>query len=162
MKSKLIIASAVAGFLCLGAQAGVVQFNTTDISLGYMNVSDLGGGFQFGSSWGVADLVVTVNGAADATLSPNTIGDPDPYWYIGGGGPGAQGNKIMEANWYAQDDIGTHAGDTLTFEGFITSDTLSLANNPGNVDAGGNGWEAYIYIRDGVGGCVQHRPGHHQ
>lgn len=95
--------------------------------LGYMNVFNLpapdgDGAFQFGNSWGTADLVAVFDGPV-LTLTPNTIGDPDPYWYIGGGGPGALGNKIMDANMYVEDD--TLAGQTVTFTGKVLSNTLS-------------------------------------
>ncbi len=93
--------------------------------LGYMNVFELpanGGGFVFGSSWGTADLVATFAGST-LTLSPNTIGDPDPFWYIGGGGPGAQGNKIMEANMYIENTGGLN-GQNVTFSGLVSANTL--------------------------------------
>ena len=94
-----------------------------------MNVFNLpgnGGAFQFGSVWGFADLTASYSGSV-LTLGPNTIGDPDPYWYIGGGGPGAPGNKIMEANAYAQED-GPLAGQTLTFSGIVLANTLTSAH----------------------------------
>ena len=96
--------------------------------LGYMNVFDLGGGYQFGSPWGVGDLNASFNdGANKLTLSPNTIGDPNPYWYIGGGGPGAPGNKIMEANLY-QETTGVYVGTSLTFSGTVLSHSFTSAH----------------------------------
>lgn len=107
---------------------------------GFMNVFDLpenGGGFIFGSGWGVADLVATFNdGVPSVAMSPNVIGDPDPFWYQGGGGPGAPGNKIMEANLYQQVSDGTLSGTTVTFSGFVISNTLTDAH------------VARIFIRD--------------
>lgn len=50
------------------------------------------------------------------------MGDPDPYWYVGGGGPGAEGNKIMQANWY--NEVTTLYGQTITFAGTVVSNTL--------------------------------------
>lgn len=106
--------------------------NSTATWLGFMNVYELpanGGGYVFGSSWGVPDLVATFEDMAHTlTLSPNTIGDPDPFWYIGGGGPGAPGNKIMEANLY-QEINGGLGGQTLTFEGTVLSDTFTSAHS---------------------------------
>jgi len=100
--------------------------------LGYMNVFELpanGGGFVFGSPWGIADLVASFDdGANTLTMSPNTIGDPDPFWYQGGGGPGAPGNKIMEANLYQQVDGGL-AGQTVTFSGNVLSYSFTDAHN---------------------------------
>jgi hypothetical protein len=104
--------------------------------LGFMNVFDLGGNYQFSSGWGVGDLCATFNdGAGTLTLSPNTIGDPNPYWYIGGGGPGAPGNKIMEANLY-QEATDIYNGQTLTFSGEVLSNTFTSAH------------VATIFIRD--------------
>lgn len=93
--------------------------------VGYMNVFELpanGGGFLWGSGWGTADLVATFSGAT-LTLTPNTIGDPDPYWYVGGGGPGAAGNKIMEANMYVE-NTGAWNGQNVTFSGVVLDNTL--------------------------------------
>jgi len=108
--------------------------------LGFMNVFELpanGGGFVFGSGWGVPDLVANFDdGTPSVTMSPNTIGDPDPFWYQGGGGPGALGNKIMEANLFQQIDDGSLSGTTVTFEGFVLSNTFTAAH------------EASIFIRD--------------
>ena len=67
-----------------------------------MNVFELpanGGGFVFNGPWGTSDLRATFAGPT-LTLSPNTIADPSTFWYQGGGGPGAPGNKIMDANMH--------------------------------------------------------------
>ncbi len=100
--------------------------------LGYMNVFELpsnGGGFVFASGWGVGDLNATFNDAAHTlTLSPNTIGDPNPFWYTPSGGPGAAGNKVMEANLYQQVDDGSLSGQTLTFQGNVLSSTYTTAH----------------------------------
>jgi hypothetical protein len=93
--------------------------------LGFMNVFELpenGGGFVFGSPWGPADLIATFDGPV-LTLRPNSIGDPDPFWYQGGGGPGAPGNKIMEANMYVE-ETGPLSGDTVIFSGEVLTNTL--------------------------------------
>ena len=100
--------------------------------LGYMNVFELpenGGGFVFGSSWGVPDLVAEFDDAAnELTMLPNSIGDPDPFWYQGGGGPGAPGNKIMQANLY-QEVIGDYAGMMVTFEGNVEAFSFTDAHD---------------------------------
>ena len=109
--------------------ATVVTVDPAKITNGYMNVffrpAD-GGAFIFGSPWGFGDLVGSYSGS-NLTLSPNTIGDPDPFWYIGGGGPGAAGNKIMEANAYAEEN-GPLAGVTLVFGGQVFSNTFTTAH----------------------------------
>jgi hypothetical protein len=93
--------------------------------LGYMNVFELpsnGGGYVFGSSWGLADLSATFSGV-NLTLAPNTIGDPNSFWYTPSGGPGATGNKTMDASIYVQND-GGFAGINLTFTGLVLNNTL--------------------------------------
>ncbi|MCB9854949.1 MAG: PEP-CTERM sorting domain-containing protein [Phycisphaerales bacterium] len=108
--------------------------------LGFMNVFELpsnGGAYVFGSSWGVADLNASFDDPNNKlTLSPNTIGDPDPFWYQGGGAPGAPGNKIMDASLYQEFAAGDLAGQTLTFEGTVLSNTLTAAH------------ETKIFIKD--------------
>ncbi len=136
------IGSACAALLLVGgAHAATVQVDQSDANwLAFMNVFELpenGGGFVFGSPWGVADLRADFDDPANKlTLSPNTIGDPDPFWYQGGGGPGAPGNKIMEANLYQERLDGSLAGTTVTFEGEVLSNTLTDAH------------ESFIFIRD--------------
>ncbi len=120
--------------------ANVTVLDSTGPWLGYMNVFELpanGGGFVFGSGWGTSDLVTTFDdGAGTMTFSPNTIGDPDPFWYQGGGGPGALGNKVMEANLYLQVDDDSLAGQMVTFDGMINSNSFTFAH------------DATIFIRD--------------
>ncbi len=93
--------------------------------LGFMNVFNLpsaGGGYQFGSSWGVADLNASFSGTT-LTLTPNTIGDPAAYWYTPSGGPGATGNKTMDASLYVE-STGPLAGQNVTFTGLVLGNTL--------------------------------------
>lgn len=106
-----------------------------------MNVFELDGtSFVFGSSWGIPDLSANFGSATQVTLSPNTIGDPDPFWYIGGGGPGQLGNKSMEANLYGEVADGSLAGQTLTFEGNVSAFSLTPAH------------VAQVFIRDFAAG----------
>ena len=109
-----------------------------------MNVFEIpsnGGAYVFGSSWGTVDLCATWGGPV-LTLSPNTIGDPNPFWYTPSGGPGSVGNKIMDANMYVE-TTGLYPGQTLTFSGNVLANTLV-----GNVDANGNGWTSVAFIKD--------------
>lgn len=107
--------------------------------LGFMNVFELpsnGGAFVFGSPWGVPDLVTDFNDAANQLrLLPNSIGDPDPFWYVGGGGPGAPGNKTMEANLYLE-ETGPLAGQDLTFAGEVIATSFTASH------------ESFVFIRD--------------
>jgi hypothetical protein len=111
--------------------------------VGYMNVSETpqnGGGFLWGSGWGTADLCANWSGSM-LTLSANTIGDPNPYWYTPSGGPGAVGNKTMDANMYVE--LGALPGQTLTFTGNVLANTLV-----GSVNQLGNGWTSVAFIKD--------------
>lgn len=117
---------------CSVAQAIVVSpGNSTQPWLGYMNVSELpsnGGFFVFGSPWGVQDLVTQFNdGANTMTLKVNNIGDPNPFWYTPSGGPGAAGNKIMEANTYIE-TTDVLNGQTVDFQGTVVSNTLAASH----------------------------------
>jgi hypothetical protein len=124
---------------CSAAQAATVGVDNsagggiTRPWLGFMNVFDLSNNFQFASGWGVGDLNASFNdGASTLTLSPNTIGDTNEYWYQGvgtnPGGPGAPGNKLMEANLYQEDNTNVYSGTTLTFAGFVQSNTFTSAH----------------------------------
>ena len=136
----------------IGTNAATVGVNPGAPWLGYMNVFDIpqngGGGpyppnlgpYQFGSSWGIADLCATWSPTV-LTLSPNTIGDPNPYWYVPGGGPGAIGNKIMDANMYVE--VGSLPGQSVTFAGTVLDNTLV-----GKMDPLGNGWTSVAFIKD--------------
>jgi hypothetical protein len=134
---RMSVAIAATALACGAAHGVVVNVDQSSAPwLGFMNVFDLGGGFVFNSGWGVGDLNASFNdGAQSLTLSPNTIGDPDPFWYTPLGGPGSAGNKIMEANLYQQvDDI--YAGQTVTFQGNVLSNSFTSAH------------VARIFIRD--------------
>jgi len=113
---------------------------------GFMNVFELpqnGGGYVFGSPWGTADLIAVFSGST-LTLAPNSVNDPNPFWYIGGGGPGQIGNKITDANMYVE-TTGVYSGQTLTFSGTVLANTLV-----GSTDQLGNGWTSVAVIKDFV------------
>jgi hypothetical protein len=119
--------------MALGASASVGSAATKTVTVdpsanwvGYMIVSDLpadGGGYVFGSAWGVSDLDAGFVGN-NAFVSPNTNiarNNPlsDTFWWKPGGAP----NKQMDANFYVEDTT-LAAGDTLTFGGTVLSNTL--------------------------------------
>jgi hypothetical protein len=90
-----------------------------------MNVSELpenGGAFVFGSGWGTADLVATFAGPV-LTLAPNSVDDPDPFWYTPSGGPGSTGNKIMDAVMYVEPS-GSLPGQHVIFTGNVLTNSL--------------------------------------
>jgi hypothetical protein len=136
----------------ISANAVTYEVNPSASWIGFMNVFDIpqNGGFgpyppnlgpyQFGSSWGTADLCAVFS-SSTLSLSPNSIGDPNPYWYIPAGGPGAIGNKIMDANMYVE--AGSLPGQAVTFTGTVLANTLS-----GKTDPLGNGWTSVAFIKD--------------
>lgn len=146
LKNAAIVAIAVSTLGTAG-QAQAVTF-TVDQSAawqGFMNVFDLpsnGGAYQFGSGWGTADLTATWS-PSSLTLGTNNIGDPNAYWYVGGGAPGAQGNKIMDANMYVQVADGAFSNQTVTFTGNVVANTLF-----GQTDSLGNGWTSVAFIKE--------------
>ena len=126
------------------ATAATVYVDPRSAWIGYMNVFNTpqaGGAYQFGSGWGTADLTATFSGSA-LTLGPNQINDPSSYWYTPAGGPGAVGNKTMDANMYVE-TTGVYTGQTLTFTGDVLSNTLV-----GQVNQLGNGWTSVAFIKD--------------
>lgn len=145
--SRFFAALAVCVLLVPAAQAATVTVGDSSAPwAGFMTVfeqtangdASTFGGQVFGSNWGVADLVATFDdGAPSVTLSPNTIGDPNEFWYqntsgtapdpVNPGGPGQLGNKHMEANLFIGDD--SLVGDTVTFEGEVLSNTFTAAHS---------------------------------
>ncbi|MFT3785434.1 MAG: PEP-CTERM sorting domain-containing protein [Tepidisphaeraceae bacterium] len=130
---RLIGAAAITTTALLASSAGAVTYNLSPTPvvpegnvgwIGYMNVFEIdanGGGYLWGSSWGTADLPAAFTGNT-LTIGANYIGDPASYWYTPSGGPGATGNKKMDANFYVEDN--TLTGQTVTFTGEVLSSTL--------------------------------------
>ena len=142
---------ALATLTLCGSLLAAIDVNAATVSvdpaapwLGFMNVFETpqhGGAFVFGSSWGVADLRATFSGPT-LTLAPNTINDPNAFWYTPSGGPGAVGNKIMDANMYVE-STGPLAGQSVTFTGNVLANTLV-----GMLNQDGNGWTSVAFIKD--------------
>lgn len=124
MKRILLNLNLLIAFTLFSAQEITAQ-NTVDVSasanwIGYANVFDLGGGFQFGSPWELGAIKSVLNTSANTvTLYPNynTYNASDPYW-----ANGAIGNKIFEGNTFVENNA--LAGQTLTFKGFVESNTI--------------------------------------
>jgi len=124
--------------------AATVTVDPTASWQGYMNVFETpqhGGAFVFGSGWGTADLTATFAGPT-LTLGPNTVNDTSSFWYSPSGGPGAVGNKSMDANMYVE-TTGLYSGQNLTFTGNVLANTLV-----GHVNQLGNGWTSVAFIKD--------------
>ena len=100
----------------------------------FMNVSNLpapdgDGAYQFGSNWGIPDLVAIFDAATNTvTLRPNRVNDPDPYWQTGN----LNGNKIMDANLFVQSE--TLRGTNFTFNGSVDANTLNNAGLYAGID----------------------------
>ena len=145
--SKSIFSAALLVGMAAGANAVTVTVDPTTLTSGFMNVFELpvnGGGYVFGSGWGPGDLVSSFAGNT-LTLRPNQIGDPNPFWYIGGGGPGQAGNKIMDASLY-NETTGVNVGVTFMFTGNVLANTLNGAINPYN----GTTYSSVAFIKDFV------------
>ncbi|MDH4389066.1 MAG: PEP-CTERM sorting domain-containing protein [Fimbriimonas sp.] len=147
LKNAAIVAIAVSTLGVAGqAEAFTYTVDQSATWLGFMNVFDLpsnGGAYQFGSAWGTADLTATWSSPSSLTLGTNNINDPNPYWYVGGGAPGAQGNKIMDANMYVQVADGSLSNQTVTFTGNVVANTLF-----GQTDSLGNAWTSVAFIKE--------------
>ena len=106
----------------------VVEVDAAATFTGFANVFETpanGGGFAFGSPWGVADIKSVIDTAGNSvTLFPNfnTYADnpDDPFWVDQTTG---LGNKVFEGNTFVED--ASLAGKTVTFEGQVESYTLS-------------------------------------
>ena len=143
--SNKMLAALLVGALAVPGLAADVTVDPGASWVGYMNVFEIpqnGGAYLWGSGWGTADLCATWSGST-LSLTPNTIGDPNPYWYTPSGGPGAVGNKMMDANMYVETAPGLYTGQTLTFAGAVLSSTLLSSH-----DANNNGWTSVAFIKD--------------
>jgi hypothetical protein len=127
INAKALIALVACVVIAGSAFAATVTVNQAAMVNGYMNVYELDNTYLWGSGWGIADLCAVFS-SGNVTLSPNTIGDPAPYWYIGGGAAGNPGNKLMYADLYAQVDDGSLAGQSVTFTGTVLSNTFTSAH----------------------------------
>ena len=106
----------------------VVEVDASASFTGFANVFETpanGGGFAFGSPWGVADIKSVIDTAGNSVnLFPNfnTYADnpDDPFWVDQTTG---LGNKVFEGNTFVED--ASLVGKTVTFEGEVESYTLS-------------------------------------
>jgi autotransporter-associated beta strand protein len=108
---------------------------------GYRSVYELpanGGAYVGGQVWPVADLRATFTSGTSVTLAPCVVSDTSSIWFTPSGGPGAAGNRTIEANVYGQAD-GTYAGETVRFSGSVAAHTLL---------SGSGKWAVKAFIRD--------------
>ena len=131
-KSIAIAVGMVAACFTSFANADVTVTSSTDSAdyIGFVNVFDLGGGFTFGSGWGI-DHPATGNGndigafdAGSITFRNSSIDDPSDFWFQDNGdgtfgGPGGVGNRIIEHNLFqefAAEEAAAIAGMDLIFD----------------------------------------------
>ncbi len=126
MQRSLVLALVTCVLVSAAARADTtITVNPADAWQGFMNVFETpanGGAYVFGSSWGIPDLTATWSGPV-LTLGPNTVNDTSSFWYTPSGGPGAVGNKTMDANMYVE-KTDTLAGQNVTFTGQVLSHSL--------------------------------------
>jgi hypothetical protein len=131
LKISILLLTVLTGFYTTKAQQ-TFTINASAPWVGYMNVFDMSNNYQWGSFWGVPALKTIVNtGANSVTFQPNfntyadAIASGNPvdiaYWTNGAGG----GNKIMDALSFIEPS--GLAGQTITFTGYVTSNTLNAA-----------------------------------
>jgi PEP-CTERM motif len=129
MQRRILASIVTCGLACVASAAKAntsVTVNPGAPWQGFMNVFELpsnGGAYVFGSSWGTADLTATFAGPV-LTLGPNSVNDTSSFWYTPAGGPGAVGNKTMDANMYVEVDDGSLSGQTVTFAGNVLSNSF--------------------------------------
>tara|TARA_B100000809_G_C15131922_1_gene528838 strand:+ start:1502 stop:2794 length:1293 start_codon:yes stop_codon:yes gene_type:complete len=127
MKKNYFLIALVLSFTSLSIAQNTVTVDASAVQNGYANVFETpanGGGYLFGTGWGVEDLKTVVDaGENNLTLQPNfnTYADNpgDDYWIDP---VTLLGNKIFEGNTFIEDN--SLIGSALTFEGNVTSNTL--------------------------------------
>jgi len=130
MKSFFSLLLALSGCSALIAQNNI-SVSASDNWIGYMNVFELpanGGGYVFGSAWGVPDLKTVIDSAANTiTLKPNynTYADnpTDPFWVDT---VTNTGKKFMEASTFVEPGA-TFNQNNLTFSGTVLSNNLDTS-----------------------------------
>ena len=103
------------------AEPNFVTADPNNNWVGYMEVFDLDGNFQFGSGWGVEDLQTVLQpDVPNMILYPNfnAYNADDPYW-----SNGEMGNKIMQATTQVE-SWDMYNGADLTFTGSVAEHTM--------------------------------------
>ena len=178
----------VAVCLACSANADVVvtpSSNPGDFS-GFVNVFDLGGGFTFGSGWGI-DHPTTGNGndigafaGDEISFRNSSIDVNDGFWFQDNGdgtfgGPGGLGNRILEHNLFQEFDAAGAAGiagmdlifdfevddfaldPDVTFEAFITEFNADFSfNNSTVIPLTSTGTFQVSQAVEGLGGILQY------
>lgn len=107
----------------------LVDASASDAWIGYMNVFNLGGGYEFGSAWEVPALQTTLDGGENTvTLQPNFNTyeeNPDDLFWVNDDGTG---NKDLEALTFVEPGPTFNEVD-LIFQGSVISHTLAEGYN---------------------------------
>ena len=187
---KFIALAICTAAVCLANPAHADTFVTPSSNpadyTGFMNVFDLGGGFTFGSGWGIDhpttgnpnDIGAFNNGTIDFRNS--SIDDPSDFWFQDNGdgtfgGPGGVGNRIMEANLFQEFDAAGAAAiagmdlvydfsiqdfsldPAVTFEAFITEFNSDFsAFTTSTVPISSTGDFQLSHAVTGLGGVLQY------
>lgn len=124
---SIAVLASLAGASASFAATKDVTVDSSNNWIGFMAVRELpanGGGFAFGSNWGVGDLDAGFTGS-NAFVTPNTniardVPRTDGFWWQGDG----SANKEMTASFFVEEINTIPVGDTLTFSGIVLSNTL--------------------------------------
>ena len=127
MKQIYLTIVLLLGFTLVSQAQNTVEVDVNASWIGFANVFETpanGGGYVFGSEWGVPDLKTTIDvGGETITLQPNfnTYADnpTDPFWVNQTTG---EGNKTFEGNTFVEDN--SLVGSELTFNGYTQSNDL--------------------------------------
>jgi hypothetical protein len=133
-----------------------VKVDSTRNWLGFNNVVGTNGfaSYFFGAPWGLADLraeFIPTNSPSGWPLNThgvlrpniNTYDPADPFWNH----PDGTANKLIEANWYV-DVFTAFAGQTVTFEGTVVSNSIPLAGLGGLPTVAPASWHVVAFIKE--------------
>jgi hypothetical protein len=127
---KSLVPLVAAGLVLAGAgrsnAQALVTVDPTQLWVGYMNVSTISGGYEFGTSWGTSDLRAGfTNGVALLRPCTNVWETTDTYWVQG---DGLTPNALMDANFYVE--TSALVNTNVVFMGVCLSNTLTANPEP--------------------------------
>ena len=129
MKKLYTLVAAILLSSTAAVAQNLVDASASDAWIGYMNVFNLGGGYEFGSAWEVPALQTTLDGGENTvTLQPNFNTyeeNPDDLFWVNDDGTG---NKDLEALTFVEPGPTFNEFD-LIFQGSVISHTLAEGYN---------------------------------
>jgi hypothetical protein len=119
--NKFLVILMTLTLVSVGNAITINGVNSADTWNGYMNVFDTGGGYLWGSGWGLVDLRASFSNPTTLVLAPNTncYNPADPYWVDP---VSLLGAKSMEANTYRE--FAGLGGQNVTFNYDVLANTL--------------------------------------